>query len=159
MKAIILFIGSLILSSTGVFAADKVGDFVIFEGSFEGSGGGTMNFEQKLIVKEIKNDGNFNVQVIIDFDGQKHEQNLEIDKNEILSSLKVTEILTKCESEGGVKKMYLVGDKEFQTCYAEEVDGSKIWIGAVPFGVVRQVALDESENIITLTVKSFGNEN
>jgi len=152
MKILSAFILSLF--SIAAFAMPKVGDMAVYQGTFEGSGGGSMSFEQALTVKALTA-AEATVESTVLFDGQERTQEINLKYEELLNSKIIEYLLAKCQDEGGNIETLKVEAGEFQTCAIAQGARAKIWLGHVPFGIVKQIALDEDENVITLELKDY----
>lgn len=153
MKGLFGFLG-LVLASAVAFATPKVGDTATFQGLYEGSGGGSMDFMQTLTVKAISADF-VTVDSIIEFDGQARSQEVQLKHDELLSNEVIEAVMTECEVHGGTLEVVSVPAGDIETCGIVQGPEAKIWLARVPFGIAKQIALDEVENIITLQLKSF----
>jgi hypothetical protein len=136
-------------------AMPSVGDLAVFAGKLEGSAGGEIEFEQSLLITEIA-DELVTLEVNITFDGQSQSDVQVARKDEFLTTAVVEYVLAHCDVEGGTLETVQVAAGEFQACHVKSEDGkNNVWIGNVPFGIVKQVSVDESENTITVELKDY----
>jgi putative hemolysin len=63
--------------------------------------------------------------------------------------------LLNCAAVGGVKEHISVSGGDFDTCALDDGKGGKIWIGDVPFNVVKRILVDESKNTINIEVSLY----
>jgi len=131
-----------------------VGDLAVYKGTFEGSGGGSIEFEQTLFLKELT-EQNAVVQSTLIVDEQERTQEINVKVEDLISSDMIEYVMTECQNEGGQLEAVTVEAGQIETCVLTNEPKVKTWLGRVPFGVVKQKMLDEDENIITLELKDY----
>jgi hypothetical protein len=152
MKTVAVF--ALSIFSVAAIAMPKVGDMAVFKGTFEGSGGGSIPFEQALTIKELTEKGAL-VESTLLFDGQQRKEDLNLAPEDLFSTEAIELILAECEKMGGELETLKVDAGEFQTCAVSQGAKLKFWLSHVPFGIVKQIQLDDNDNIITIELKDY----
>lgn len=152
MRIMSILISSIV--SLAAVAMPKVGDLAVYDGLYEGSGGGSMPFEQTLLLTELSGPSAV-VESTLIFDEQSRQQKINLKTEQLLSSDVVEYVLSECATQGGALETVTVPAGQFETCAIAQGPVAKVWIGKVPFGIVKQVSLDEVENIITIELKDF----
>ena len=154
----LLFSGLLFMATLGAHAFPKVGSSATFVGVYEGGGGGQMAFEQTLkILAEEKSDNGvvYKLGVMVVVDGQTQNNEELVLGTDLLDTNTVRLVLAHCKENGGQPETVAVPAGSFAACLFQGQDGSKTWIGDIPFGVIKQVSVDEEENKMTLELKAF----
>ncbi len=149
----LLFAASLMVSIVS-FASPKVGDSVTFQGVFAGGGGGSIDFEQSMTITKM-NATEIGLATSLTVDGNTDNQDGTMKIDEYLSTDMISLIMTHCTQEGGKIEMVEVVAGQFETCVFAQDEVQKVWIGQVPFGIVKQIMLDEMKNTISVEVKSY----
>lgn len=130
-------------------------DTATFNGLYEGGGGGSMNFTQKLEIVG-QNGTKFVVRSTLSLpNGQTQTQDQSLEGSDLLSPDTVNMILAQCSQAGGALESLTVPAGTFQTCAIPQERGGKVWVGDVVFGIVKQIQVDEEENRITIELASF----
>ncbi|MBX2993939.1 MAG: hypothetical protein KF681_03940 [Bdellovibrionaceae bacterium] len=155
-----LFTTLAILAFSAVASAyPALKDKAVFNGVFQGGGGGTMNFTQTLeIVNVLNNNSQFVVRQTLNLpNGQTQQQDNTFASTDLLDKAGVDNILAQCTQAGGALEALTVPAGTFNTCALPQERGGKVWVGDVAFGIVKQVQVDEEENTITVELASFVN--
>lgn len=153
MKSIVFI--ALALAGQMVLAFPKIGDSATFKGLYTGGGGGEMAFTQKLTLVG-QNSGGWTLRSELTADnGRQQSDENTVPASDLLSSEQVAEILSICPQAGGALENVTVPAGTFQACAIPQARNSKIWIGNVPFGIVKQIQIDEEENNVTVELESF----
>lgn len=139
-------------------AFPKVGDVATFNGLFEGGGGGSLEFLQTLSIKSEDLSGpvplyTMVTQMVVEGRTQTQEQVLNLD--DLLNLETVNQILNECASHGGTLETVTVEAGAFNSCAVDTTRGGKIWIANAPFGIIKNIIIDDEENRITLELKKY----
>lgn len=155
----LIFFGLISCLSSMVFAFPKVGDVATFKGTFEGGGGGSLPFVQTMTLKSEDLSGAvplYTVETSLEVDGgSKETQEQVLNLDDLLTKETVDQILAECASHGGTKETVQLEAGAFLSCAVETGRGGKIWISHAPFGIVKNIIIDEEENRITLELKKY----
>jgi putative hemolysin len=134
-------------------------DKAVYNGTFQGGGGGGMSFTQTLeIVNALNNNTQFVVRQTLNLpNGQTQSQDNTFNASDLLDKAMVGQILAQCTQAGGALEALTVPAGSFQTCALPQERGGKVWVGDAAFGIIKQIQIDEEENIITVELASFVN--
>jgi hypothetical protein len=143
----------LALSSVS-FATPAVKDQVTFKGVFAGGGGGTIDFQQTLEITGFANE-QWLVRSTLLVNGQNRVEDIQVGKADLMDDAQLKMIIENCAQMGGTSESLTVPAGSFLTCAVDQERGGKVWLGEVPFGIVKQVSVDEEENTITTELSSF----
>lgn len=110
-----------------------------------------VGFLQELSVSEISADGkSLTIQTILfDPSGKENINKAKVPVTEIQTKAQILELLSKCEAQGGKKEKLSVAAGVFETCHLRD-NKNEIWLGDVPFNVVKQVEFDQDGNRIEI---------
>jgi hypothetical protein len=145
----------LILSfSQGVLGNLTVGDFVLYQGSYQNEQGQTVVFDQKIQVKGLR-DSIVDIVSTVSSEGEEQSQNLTFHKDEIVTTERMKALALECEPKGGRFEKIKVLAGEFQTCFLAHAPEMEVWLGEVPLGVVKRKIKDQFDVWVTLELKSY----
>lgn len=146
------------LLTSFALAFPKVGDSATFSGLFEGGGGGSQSFTQTMSIKSQDLSGSVALYTVInqmEVEGQIQSQEQAFNLDDLLTDETVKQILAECTTHGGKPETVSVAAGAFRSCAIDTSRGGKIWIAHVPFGIAKNIIIDEDENRITLELKKY----
>lgn len=147
---------ALTLASSAVFAMPKVGDLSNYNGTFQGSGGGSIAFTQALQLTSFNAQANtYAMTSTLVTPNQTKTETENVNAADLLTTEQVADALANCPAYGGTAETIVVPAGSFATCKIVNNDGSQIWVAQVPFGIAKQISYDEDKNILTLELASF----
>lgn len=153
-----VFFVAILLSSVFSFAYPALNDSVSYNGKYTITENQmTLGFIQELLITEINKDTN-KAKVQSTFygpDGSESKDNQEVDLAEFKTKDQILELLKNCEAVGGQLQNIEVTAGKFDTCHLADASKTEIWVGDVPFNVVKQIQFDDKGNKIELELSSF----
>ena len=138
-------------------AYPSVKDKVTFNGVYAGGAGGHINYTQVMEITAFNAETKqYTVHAIVTVAGKDPgTQDSQLSVDEVPNTEKIKAILAHCVEAGGTPETLTVGAGTFQTCSAAQDRGGKIYLADVPFGIAKQVSIDEDGNINTLELASY----
>jgi hypothetical protein len=161
MKSILLSFASLLVT-VSAFAMPAVGDSAVYNTTITQNGQSFTGLLEQSITSMDSASGKFNVQTVMDFNGQKQSQSDLRDAQELISDQMASDIVANCANYGGQSDSVTVPAGSFHACAIttnENGATGKVWIAAgVAFGVVKA---DQEQNGMTTHAElaSFKNGN
>lgn len=128
------------------------GDFALFAGSGQ-INGQALPLSVELRVLALDETKNFFLKrTLTSFGGRLDTREEWLTGDGITTSAKGAEIITMCSLHGGRLELITVPAGRFQSCHVESQDEatySEVWVGAVPFGIVRSVSRAKDGSVMT----------
>lgn len=144
--------------TTVASAFPAVQDRAEFKGVFQGGGGGSIDFLQSLEITGFDASSNiYTVRSTLTARGQNQAQEIQVAKDDLLDRARVQMVIANCPMAGGTAETLTVPAGTFQTCKIPQERGGEVWIAEVPFGIAKQVSVDEEMNVITVELTAFVN--
>lgn len=138
------------------FAYPAVKDQAVFKGLYSGAAGGAIDFVQTLELTAFDSATNsFKLKNTFLVNGQAQVQEQDVAKDDLLDDARIQDILTNCLSYGGQLEDTTTVGGTFKTCTAPTQGNGRIWIGDVPFGMVKSLSFDQDQNKIETELQSF----
>lgn len=78
--------------------------------------------------------------------GEQQTEQKQVALAEMVSSQAIEQILASCVEQGGSLETIEVLAGKFDTCALAQDGGSKVWLGRIPFGIVKQIIPANGEN-------------
>ena len=132
------------VASVSALAAPKVGDTAVMAGNFaSGSTTARVSTSQKILSYQ-PNSGIYGVEQSTTMGSESQTQQKNVSADDLMSEEMAAQVVEMCESAGiGRRERVTSPAGTFETCRASAQDGqSMIWIGAVPFGMVKMKIVD-----------------
>jgi hypothetical protein len=149
---------SIFLFSMISFAYPAVNDSVTYNGKYiiVENDNFTVGFIQEANITSLnKESGKFTVHNSLYLpDGSVQEEDVETASSEMKSRKQVLELLQNCQAAGGKPEVIEVVGGTFSTCHLT-VEKGDLWIGDVPFAIVKQTEKDDQGNIIDLEISLY----
>ena len=138
-------------------AYPSVKDKANFNGVYAGGAGGHINYIQSMEVTAYNDSTKeYTLHAIVTVANKEpNTQDQQVTADKMPSSEMIKDILAKCAEYGGTPETLTVAAGTFQTCSSVQERGGKVYLADVPFGIVKQVAIDEDGNINTLELASY----
>lgn len=141
MKAVFT---AILLGSVTSLATPAVGDSAKFNVSIEQNGAAiTGSYEMNLV--SVDASGNFMMRSVVELEGQPANTSEEsVATNDLLADERINEIVANCAGFGGTAATTTIQSLDIPTCVLPLADDAgqqngEIHIGAVPFGILKQV--------------------
>ncbi len=155
-----LFLASAaLLLSVVAQASPKVGDYSEFQLTVSQ---GAQSMVGSYIMAVISESGDsVVVTTTIHFDGQPDQfQQDQMKKTDLLSDQTISDVLTNCAAYGGSAEQLSTTNGPIATCKMamqgqDPANPGQMWIGAVPFGIVKQIQSTPEGQTFTLDLKKF----
>ena len=143
MKKFLAF-ASVLLAGLVASAYPAINDKATFNGLYipKGSTQG-VQFMQTMEIKSFNaSTQKYLVVRTLDLpDGRSQEEQAETAASDLMTQSSVNQILANCAAVGGVSEQIKVTAGTFNTCKITQTN-STIWLGDVPFGIVKMISLD-----------------
>ncbi|MNJ92555.1 hypothetical protein D3C87_102280 [compost metagenome] len=141
-----LMVAPVLMMSSMAFAYPMVGDTVEYKGTYKLD----PNPETELVVKKevvLYNELEKEWLVKVDktMNGSTTTEVDDVDDEDMMTPEKVQKVLTECVAKGGTLEDLTVPAGTISTCHMKmtcEEDSKEVWIGDVPFGVVKMIKHD-----------------
>jgi hypothetical protein len=156
-----LFVGSMTFAAPTTWPPGPIartipnplpGDFALFAGSGQ-INGQALPLSVELRVLALDETKNFFLKrTLTSFGGQLDTREEWLTGDSITTSAKGAEIITLCSIHGGRLELIAVPAGRFQSCHVESQDEttySEVWVGAVPFGIVRSISRAKDGSVMT----------
>lgn len=133
MKVVLSIIASLMLAAAA-HATPAVGDQVAFQGTWGGQA-----VQQGLAITEFNAGARQYKKYTVTKIGEAAPQSQEewVNADDMASDAALSAIVANCPQYNGVAQQIQVPAGNFQTCRLALEQGGYVWIGQVPFAVVR----------------------
>jgi hypothetical protein len=157
----LLVIISCLLCGSFAFATPAVNDYAQFAATLS-DGKTTQNatYETQLTAYDAQKK-EFTMSVTFSQDGQSTTQTMPVAEQSLPSDAVIGQMLKACAQLGGKAEQLTVGSAAIDTCAVPSQSGPEsgtVWIGAVPFGVVKQQFTNAQNGLtMTMTLTSFRN--
>ncbi len=167
MKNAALLLFTLALSNLSAASSQSVSlnDTVTYEGTMTPAPGAknkeVFGFIQQLTVAAVNlatntEASNYSVKTTLFLpDGSSKDGLQTLAATEIKSREEIHAMLSDCKKAGANFEKISVSGGSFDTCAFDDGNGSKVWLGDVPFNVVKQTTLDEGKNVIDIEISLF----
>lgn len=153
-----VFFALVLLSSVFTFAYPALNDSVSYNGKYTITENNmTLGFIQDLMITDLNKETN-KVKILETFygpDGSESKQEQEADISELKTKEQILDLLANCETYGGQKQKVEVVAGQFDTCYFQDEKKNEVWIGDVPFNIIKQVQFDDKANRIEVELSAF----
>lgn len=127
-----------IFQSAVAFAAPKVGDQAVMEGTLVGGGVTEKVTTKQTIIAFAANTGVYTVRQMQSLGENSQTKDETVLEGDLMSEETAAQIVEACESAGiGMREVIRVKAGKFTACKLKSDSESVLWIAAVPFGVVR----------------------
>lgn len=141
--------------SVSAFAAPKVGDQAIMEGTLVEEAATQKVITKQTITAFSGSTGVYTVRQMQSLGGAAETNDVTVSEDDLMSEETAAQIVESCESAGiGAQEEIRVKAGKFKTCKLTGDTGSVLWIGVVPFGVVR-LQTPVPTGLIDISLHSF----
>jgi hypothetical protein len=88
-------------------------------------------------------------------DGSKQDNSSVVPASQVYPRNFVLAVLAQCASQGGTPQRITTDGGDFDTCAIDNGKGTKLWIGDVPFGLVKEMSTDEQNRPVEMEVALY----
>lgn len=142
------------LASTVCLAYPKVGDMAEHVGTYLTPKGDVAVSQKTEILSYDAGSGQFGLRTSREAEGKIETQDISVASGDLVSKETVTTILSDCAGAGGIEEKITVPAGDFNTCKLTDTSSGDIWVGDVPFGIVRNHFTDASGEV-TFELKTY----
>lgn len=146
---------STVIASAKVYAYPGVKDSVTYEAYIVTADKlHTINFIQELtLVSFDKKKSQYMMKsaIYLPNDTVKESQQA-IASTDIKTTDQIQKLIVSCDTSGGSREVIEVAAGKFDTCHLHDENGNHIWLGDVPFNIVKQISFDSDKNAIYMEV-------
>lgn len=156
-----LLTAAALVFSISAYATPKVGDHSEFAFSITHGTETRVGTYTSAIVSE--NGEQVSLSTTIHFDGQEDQHSEEpMNRSQLLNDETIADVLANCAEYGGAAEQLVVPAGTFPSCkLAMQDDAGKdngfMWIGTVPFGILKQVMTNPEGVVYDLQLSTFVN--
>jgi hypothetical protein len=155
----LLTIIGFLLSGSFAVAMPAVNDYAQFAATVsDGTKTQTAVYELQLTAYDAQKK-EFTMSVTFSHDGQSVTQTNQVPEGNLPTDAVIAQMLTNCTAFGGKAEKLTVGTAAIDTCAIPSGEGDEsgtVWIGAVPFGVVKQQVTNTKSGLTnTMTLSSY----
>lgn len=139
----------VLMSAATSFATPAVGDAAKFSVTIT-QNGAAINGTYEMNLVSLDSAGNFVLRSIVTLEGQPANSMEEsVAKSDLLSDDQINQVVANCQDLGGTPSTATIQSANIATCVMPLADNSgqpsgEIHVGAVPFGVLKQVQINNS---------------
>ena len=149
---------AITLGTLAAHAYPAVGDASTFNGKFyqAGSTQAIMFMQSLELTAYDKSKNEFTMKITLDLpNGDTKVEEQQVAAANLLDEAAVNNVLSVCNSQGGTIEKVSVDAGDFEACAIPLERGGKTWVAHAPFGVVKEVSIDEEGNKVVLELASF----
>jgi hypothetical protein len=129
-------------------AFPAVGDRVVFDGTYTSPDGLAVVYTQTMEIVAFDAGAEiFTLSNTFVSSGKPIQDTETIPASEMVSDIKVREVLDGCEAAGGTIEDIRVPAGTFRTCRSSKQDGGTVWTADVPFGLVKEIYFDGEDRV------------
>jgi hypothetical protein len=147
----------ILLFSFVSFAYPAINDSVTYNGKYTFTEANfTVGFiQESAITGENKEAGKMTVHNALYLpDSSVQEEDQEVSLTELKTQAQVLQLLQNCAAAGGKSETIEVVGGTFATCHLTS-ESAEIWIGDVPFAIVKQITKDDKGNFMELEIALY----